>query len=93
MVPAPGAYHVTWQVPINEPAQLGITVDGIVVASTITGRATGTVQLTGTAIVRITSAGSLLGLRNVGDVAFTVSSNAGGISQTTSHMVVVRVGD
>jgi len=95
MLALPGTYHVTYQVSVDEPGQLVITLDGAELAYTVSGRATGTSQIVGTQLVQTVAPNSVLTLRNPASnpVAFTITPLAGGTHPVSAHLVILRVGD
>lgn len=88
-----GAYQVLFQVSINEAGQLILTLNGADLAYTVVGRATGTSQLVGIAIVRTTSTSSVLTVRNPAgeSTALTITPNAGGTRAVSAHLIITRL--
>ncbi|SDU04153.1 hypothetical protein [Halopseudomonas salegens] len=88
-----GTYQVMFQVSVSEPAQLVLTLDGVDLAYTVVGRATGTSQLTGMALVNTSSANSVLTVRNPpgSPTALTVTPLAGGTSPVSAHLVITQL--
>ena len=88
-----GTYQVTFQVSVNEAGQLVLAMNGIELPYTIVGRATGTSQIVGTALVQTTSPNSTLSVRNPigGFVALTVTPLAGGSQPVSAHLVITRL--
>ena len=97
VLPDVGVYEVTWQVSVNEPGQLVLTLDGVEVPSTVVGRNTGTTQIVGNVLIQNSVPGSLLSVRNptYTTVALTISPSAGGstpfTSPLTSSLVIKRL--
>jgi hypothetical protein len=90
----PGTYHVSFQVSVVEPGQLVITLNGTDVPYTVVGRATGTSQIVGTALVQSVAPGTVLTIRNSSSSsALTVTPLAGGTQPVSAHLVITRVGD
>lgn len=75
-----GDYQIFFQVSITEAGQLELTLNGVPLAYTVVGRATGTSQIVGMAIVTTTSINSILTVRNPADnsTALTITPLAGG---------------
>lgn len=75
-----GIYRVSFQVPVTEAGQLILTLDGADLAYTVVGRATGTSQITGTALIQTIVENSILTVRNPAgnSNALTISPLAGG---------------
>jgi hypothetical protein len=85
-------YQVMFQVSVDEPGQLGLTLNGISLAYTIVGRATGSSQIVGMALVQTTEANSVITVRNTGSpVALTITRNAGGISDVSANLVITQI--
>jgi hypothetical protein len=89
-LPAVGDYEVTWQVSISEPGQLQLALNGVGLANTVVGRATGTSQLVGSTIITTTSVNSALSVINpVGNsTALTVTPIAGGASAVSATLTI-----
>jgi hypothetical protein len=92
-LPSIGTYEVTFQVSVNEPGQLVVSLNGTQVAYTVVGRATGTTQIVGTAIVTTTSPNEILSIDNpVGNsAALTITPLAGGASPVSAHVIIKRL--
>lgn len=75
-----GTYEILFQVSVNEAGQLLLTLNGADLEYTVVGRATGTSQIIGMAIVTTTSVNSILTVRNPDDnaTALTITPSAGG---------------
>ncbi len=88
-----GTYQILFQVSVDEAAQLVLTLNGNEIAYTVVGRATGTSQIYGVAIIDTTSINSILTVRNPADnpVALTITPNAGGTEPVSAHLVIIRV--
>ena len=87
-----GTYLVEFQVSITEAGQLVLTLNGAEIPYTVVGRATGTSQIVGMAILTAT-AGSTLTVRNPADnaAALTVTPTAGGTEPVSAHLVIVQL--
>jgi hypothetical protein len=90
---AVGTYQVTFQVSVNEPGQLILTLNGADLAYTVVGRATGTNQITGTALVQTTEVDSILTVRNPAgnSTALTITPIAGGTRSVSAHLIITRI--
>jgi hypothetical protein len=88
-----GVYQVLFQVSVNEAGQLGLTLNGTELAYTVVGRATGTSQLVGMALVQTTAADSTLTVRNpsTNSTALTITPHAGGASPVAAHLVITEI--
>ena len=64
ILPDVGTYEVFWQVSVTEAGQLQLWLGATVLAYTTVGRATGSNQIVGDTLVRTTSPGQVLSVRN-----------------------------
>jgi hypothetical protein len=80
-------------VSVNEPGQLILTLNGADLAYTVVGRATGTNQITGTALVQTTEVDSILTVRNPAgnSTALTITPIAGGTRSVSAHLIITRI--
>ncbi len=90
---AVGTYQVMFQVSVTEAGQLDLALNGVEQAFSVVGRATGTSQIVGITLVTTTVPNSVLEVRNpTGNaVALTITTNAGGNSAVSAHLVVTRL--
>jgi predicted Abi (CAAX) family protease len=88
-----GTYQVLFQVSVNEPGQLILTLNGADLAYTVVGRATETSQIVGMALVTTTSVNSILTVRNPAgnSTALTITPLAGGTRPVSAHLVITRL--
>ncbi len=88
-----GTYQVFFQVSVNEPGQLILTLNGIELAYTVVGRSTGTSQIVGMALVNTTVINSILTVRNpIGNFnALTITPFAGGTRSVSAHLVITQM--
>jgi hypothetical protein len=88
-----GTYQVMFQVSVNEPGQLDLTLNGTELSYTVVGRATGTSQIVEMALVQTTGPNSLLTVRNPGgnSTALTLTPSAGGAYAVSAHLVITRI--
>lgn len=92
-----GTYQVLFQVSVTEPGQLVLTLDSgagaIELDYTVVGRATGTSQIVGIALVQTSVINSILTVRNpVGNSpALTITPLAGGTRPVSAHLVITRL--
>lgn len=89
-----GTYQILFQVSVTEAGQLILTLNGEDLAYTVVGRATGTSQIVGMAIVTTTTINSILTVRNpVGNAAtLTITPLAGGTRPVSAHLVITQIG-
>lgn len=88
-----GAYQVLFQVSIGEAGQLLLTLNGMDLEYTVVGRATGTSQIVGIAVVETTSVNSTLTVRNPAGnaAALTVTPLAGGTRPVSAHLTIIQL--
>ncbi|MCM3002334.1 collagen-like protein [Paenibacillus cellulositrophicus] len=88
-----GTYQVLFQVGVNEPGQLILTLNGADLAYTVVGRATGTTQIVGMALVQTTVINSVLTVRNPAGnaAALTITPLAGGTRPVSAHLVITQI--
>lgn len=79
---------------VTEAGQLILTLNGEDLDYTVSGRATGTSDIVGMAIVATTSVDSVLTVRNPAGnaAALTVMSLAGGTRPVSAHLVITQIG-
>lgn len=89
-----GTYQILFQVSVTEAGQLILTLNGQDLAYTVAGRATGTSQIVGTAIVTTTAVNSVLTVRNPAGnaAALTITPLAGGTRPVSAHLVITQIG-
>jgi hypothetical protein len=90
---AVGTYQVIFQVSVNEPGQLDLTLNGEDLGYTVVGRATGTSQIVGMSLVTTTVTNSILTVRNPAgnSTALTITPLAGGTSSVSAHLVITQI--
>ena len=92
-----GVYQIFFQVSINEAGQLVLTLDSgsgpLELPYTVVGRATGTSQITGVALVQTTTSNSVLSVSNPAgnSTALTVTPLAGGTSPVSAHLLITQI--
>jgi hypothetical protein len=88
-----GIYQVLFQVSVTEAGQLVLTLNGNELPYTVVGRATGTSQIVGMALVETTSINSILTVRNPAgnSPALTITPLAGGTKPVSAHLVITRL--
>ena len=92
-LPEIGVYQVLFQVSVDEAGQLILTLNGEDLAYTVAGRATGTSQIIGMALVTTTVTDSILTVRNPAGTAaaLTITPLAGGTRPVSAHLVIVQI--
>jgi hypothetical protein len=98
VLPNIGVYRVAFSVSIDEPGQLGIALDSgsgmVEQAYTVYGRATGTNQISGEALVMTTATKSVIEVRNPAGntTALTITPIAGGTHAVAASIVIQQLG-
>ena len=89
-----GTYQILFQVSVTEAGQLILTLNGQDLEYTVTGRATGTSEIVGIAIISTTSVNSVLTVRNPAGnaAALTITPLAGGTRPVSAHLVITQIG-
>lgn len=89
-----GTYQILFQVSVTEAGQLILTLNGQDLAYTVAGRATGTSQIVGMAVVTTTAVNSILTVRNPAGnaAALTITPLAGGTRPVSAHLVITQIG-
>jgi hypothetical protein len=92
-LPFAGTYRVSFTVPVDEPGQLQLRLDGIGLAYTVSGRATGTSPIHGEAFV-VAAAGANLAVINPANspLALTISQSAGGGNPVAATLLIEKIG-
>ena len=90
---AVGTYQVMFQVSVNEPGQLVLSLNGTPLPWTAVGRVANSSQIVGIALVTTTAPNSFLSVINpvANTVALTVDAFAGGSQQVSAHLVITRL--
>jgi Collagen triple helix repeat (20 copies) len=93
LLAAIGTYQVLFQVSVNEAGQLMLALNGVPLAYTVVGRATGTSQIVGMSLVTTSTTNSTLNVQNpVGNsTALTVTPLAGGTHPVAAHLVITQI--
>ncbi len=88
-----GTYQVLFQVSVSEAGQLILTLNGADLAYTVVGRATGTTQIVGIALVTTSTINSILTVRNPAGnpTALTITPLAGGTRPVSAHLVIMQI--
>ena len=98
VLPSIGTYSVSFSVSVNEPGQLAVALNSgggmVELPYTVYGRATGTSQIAGDALVTTTNAGSTVEVRNpAGNTpALTITPLAGGTKPAAASIVIQQLG-
>ncbi len=88
-----GTYQVMFQVSVDEPGQMDLTLNGTELGYTVSGRATGTTQIVGMALVMTTVANSTLSVRNPSgnSTALTITPIAGGTRSVSASLLISQI--
>jgi BclA C-terminal domain len=93
-LPAIGTYRVAFSVSVTEAGQLGLRLNGALLAYTVYGRATGTSEIVGEAFVTTTALNSILEVVNPAGnaAALTITPLAGGAQPVVASLTIERLG-
>ena len=93
ILPQIGTYLVMFQVSVTEAGQLILTLNGQDLAYTVAGRAAGTSQIVGTALVETAVTNSVLTVRNPDGTAaaLTITPLAGGTRPVSAHLLILQL--
>ena len=82
-----------FQVSVTEPGQLVLTLNSAELPYTVVGRATGTSQIVGIALVNTTTVDTVLTVRNPEGTAdaLTITPLAGGTEPVSAHLTIVQL--
>jgi BclA C-terminal domain len=94
VLPGVGTYRVSFQVSVLESGQLELELNGVPVATSVVGRATGTTQLVGDSLVTTTTADETLQIINptAAPNALTLGPRAGGADPVGASLVIEQLG-
>lgn len=89
----PGIYQVMFEASVDEAGQLALTLNGTELDYTVVGRATGTSQIVGMALVETTADESVLTVRNpTGNAtALTLTPSAGGTNPVSAQLIITKL--
>jgi hypothetical protein len=92
-LPNIGTYEVFFQVSVDEAGQLMLRMNGVELAYTVVGRATGTNQLTSMCMVTTSGINSTLEVVNPSgnSTALTITPLAGGTHSVSAHLVIKQI--
>ena len=88
-----GTYQILFQVSIDEPGQLVVSLNNLQQTYTTVGRATGTTQITGICLIQTLTSNSTLTIRNPAgnSTALTITPNAGGAGSVSAHLLIMCI--
>ena len=88
-----GIYIITWHVSITEPAQLILSINNMDYAQSLTGRSSGTSQITGSIIYNNIDENTIISLINPieNDSPITITSKAGGNLSASAHLIIIKL--
>ena len=90
-LPDIGTYEINFQVSVTEATQLGITLNGAALTSSVVGRGTGSSQIVGVFLITTTSDNTSLSIINRGLAAITLTPNAGGGNPVSAHLIIKKL--
>ena len=88
-----GVYQVFFEVSVDEAGQLLLTLNDTDLDYTVVGRAGGTTQIVGMALVQTTAENSILTVRNPSGTAsaLTITPLAGGVRPVSAQLIITRI--
>ncbi|MBQ7875571.1 MAG: collagen-like protein, partial [Oscillospiraceae bacterium] len=88
-----GSYQILFEVAVTEAGQLVLTLNGAELPYAVFGRATGSSQIIGMAVVTTTAVNSVITVRNPAGTAaaLTITPVAGGTESVSAHLVITRL--
>jgi hypothetical protein len=94
VLPGIGTYRVAFSVSVSEAGQLELTLNSAPLAYTVYGRATGTSQISGEALVTTTTVDSTISVLNPAgnSTALTITPLAGGTHPAVASIVIDQLG-
>jgi hypothetical protein len=93
VLPGIATYRVAFSVPVTEAGQLQLALDGTPLPYTVHGRATGTTEIAGEALVTTSAANSLISVINPSSnsTALTITPMAGGTQPAAASVIIERL--
>ena len=97
VLPNIGTYRIAFSVSVSEAGQLELTLDSgsgaVALPSTVYGRATGTSEISGEALVTTTVINSVVSVVNPtgNSTALTITPDAGGASAAAASLVIEQL--
>jgi hypothetical protein len=93
VLPDAGTYRVQFIVSVTEAGQLGLEQNGVLVPYAVFGRATGTSQIVGEALIDATAGDTLSVVNPDGNpTALTITPLAGGTNPVAASVVIEQLG-
>jgi hypothetical protein len=92
-LPDIGTYRVSFNVPVTEPGQLGLSLNFAELPQTIVGRATETSQIIGESLITTTAVDSILSVVNPADnlTGLTITPSAGGTEPVVATLIIEQL--
>ena len=90
VLPEVGTYEVAFQLSVNEAAQVGISLNGFAVASSVVGRSSGGTQVVGLSFITTTISFTTLRIVNFGNSPITLSQ-FGGPNFVYPHLIIKKL--
>ncbi len=89
-----GTYEVSFQVSVTEAGQLQLDLNSFPLGFTVVGRATGTSEIVGQALVTTTTINSTLSVINPSgeSTALSVTPFAGGVDPVSASLIIQQIG-
>ena len=88
-----GTYQFLFQVNVSEAGQLVLTLNEEKLDYTVVGKATGTSQIIGMALITTTTSNSILTVRNPASnaTALTITPLADGTEPVSAHLIITQI--
>ena len=89
----PGVYQIIFQATVNEAGQLVLTLNGVELGYTVSGRGALGSEIFGVALVETTVENAVLTLANPASATdpLTLTANAGGELSVSAHLTILRL--
>jgi len=87
-----GTYRIRFQTTVNSAAQLGIELNGVLLANTVVGTNLIGGPISGDSLVSTTAGSTIRIVYPAGNLLpISIAQNAGGVSASSSHLVITKV--
>ena len=90
-LPDIGTYEISFQASVDEPVQLGISLNGVFLSSSVVGRAIGSSQIVGRSLITTAAINTSLSIINLGNQAITLTFFAGGTNPVSAHLIIKKL--
>lgn len=87
----PGTYKIEFNVPVTEAAQLGLSVNCVLVPESVFGRDAGLTQISGVFTIYLQVSDVVSIVNPSGNSDITITPSAGGNQPVASHLIITRL--